>query len=134
MAMRPTRMSMIEPQVPYHTGLPGLASWMMQMPLTTSAVCWARRPARVTGEVAPACGSLVTSMGRPHLANSRAPSIWSRSWCRGDTGLSVVKVYGFFFSSDSPPAITATMRRQSSAMPRSREVALTGLEELRTLS
>jgi len=46
--------------------------------------------------------------------------------------LSVVKVKGLRRSSPSPPATAATIRRQSLAKTRSREVALITLLELRT--
>ncbi len=99
-----------------------------------SAVCWARVPASVTGEVAPHCGSEAISTGSPIFAYSINPSVCSTIYSNGEITLQVVKMLGRLFKASSPPAITAAIRMQSLAFCFPLTTPLMTFEEFLTLA
>lgn len=61
-------MSMVERKEPMTAGDPSRTVWMSAMPVSASAVCWARAAGTVTGDIAPISRNGVTTTNWPAAA------------------------------------------------------------------
>src|SRR4030043_2010815 len=84
-------------------GVPGLAVWLITMPLIVSAVCWISVPVSVTGAMNPDNGIAINSTGIKYRAQSSrfCEVIWLHF--RGEVGQQEKMVRGFSFRAVDAP-------------------------------
>src|SRR4030042_2727771 len=78
-------------------GVPGLAVWLMTMPLRVSAVCWINVPVNVTGAMNPDNGIAINSTGIKYPAQSSRFCEVTPLHFKGEVGQHEKMVRGFSF-------------------------------------
>ena len=106
---------MIDPETPMTTRAPGASACRAVATPRNSASPWTMVPASVTGEVAPAMGTVYTSTGAPRRAVAAWKSSSGPSMRSGDAAVSSVLNRGRSRNASASPETTSMMRSSGSA-------------------